>query len=59
MRGTGGGPNRLEPLTPLEERILALIGNVAVDGLPGVRVPIDVSFCFITLLAYLVVELHS
>ncbi|XP_045784523.1 uncharacterized protein LOC123880439 isoform X1 [Maniola jurtina] len=40
-RGTGGGPNRLLPLTPIEERILSIIGKVAVQGLEGVQIPLD------------------
>lgn len=41
---TGGGPNKLVPLNEIEERVLAIIGPVAVEGLPGVRLPINVSF---------------
>ncbi|CAH0720891.1 unnamed protein product, partial [Brenthis ino] len=39
---TGGGPNKLVPLTDTEERVLAIIGTVAVEGLPGVRLPLDI-----------------
>ncbi|KAL0860005.1 hypothetical protein ABMA27_010320 [Loxostege sticticalis] len=39
---TGGGPNRLIPLTEFEKRILQLIGPVCVEGLPGVRIPFPV-----------------
>ncbi|XP_045450230.1 uncharacterized protein LOC123658989 [Melitaea cinxia] len=39
---TGGGPNKLVPLTQAEERGLAIIGTVAVEGLPGVRLPLDI-----------------
>ena len=41
--GTGGGPNRIIPLSDLEERIVSVIGKVAVEGVPEVRVPFDVS----------------
>ncbi|XP_037962930.1 uncharacterized protein LOC119690864 isoform X2 [Plutella xylostella] len=37
--GTGGGPNNLQPLDIYEERALAIIGRVAVEGLEGVRLP--------------------
>ncbi|XP_063895427.1 guanine nucleotide-binding protein G(s) subunit alpha isoforms XLas-like isoform X1 [Helicoverpa armigera] len=39
---TGGGPNRLVPLNYIEEKVLALLGPVVVEGLPGVRLPIDI-----------------
>lgn len=41
---TGGGPSKLTPLTPFEERILQIVGRVAVEGLPGVQIPFEVIF---------------
>lgn len=45
---TGGGPNKATPLSDLEERIVAIIGKVAVEGIAEVRIPFDVStyLCF-------------
>ncbi|CAH2084009.1 unnamed protein product [Euphydryas editha] len=37
---TGGGPNKLVPLTHAEERVLSIIRTGAV--LPGVRLPLDI-----------------
>lgn len=34
--GTGGGPKSEKDLTPLEERLLALLSRVVITGLPGV-----------------------
>lgn len=42
--GTGGGPAKKWALTPFEERILAIMGRVAVHGIENVRIPFGVSF---------------
>nr|XP_021188239.2 uncharacterized protein LOC110374711 isoform X2 [Helicoverpa armigera]XP_021188247.2 uncharacterized protein LOC110374711 isoform X2 [Helicoverpa armigera]XP_049694980.1 uncharacterized protein LOC110374711 isoform X2 [Helicoverpa armigera]XP_049694981.1 uncharacterized protein LOC110374711 isoform X2 [Helicoverpa armigera] len=39
---TGGGPNKLVPLNYIEKKVLALLGPVVVEGLPGVRLPKDI-----------------
>ena len=44
--GTGGEPNRTIPLSDLEERIVSVIRTVAVERIPEVRVPFDVSTAF-------------
>ncbi|KAL0867816.1 hypothetical protein ABMA27_003080 [Loxostege sticticalis] len=38
-RGTGGGPPSKMRLTPVEERVLAILGEVSVHGHPEVRIP--------------------
>jgi hypothetical protein len=41
---TDGGPSKLAPLTAIEERVLQIVGQVAVEGLPRVQIPFDVSY---------------
>ncbi|CAG9784260.1 unnamed protein product [Diatraea saccharalis] len=38
---TGGGRSKLIPLSDFDQRVLALLGPVAVEGLPGVRIPVE------------------
>lgn len=45
--GTGGGPALADILTPMEERILSLMGVQNVLGIENVRIEVDVCFCFI------------
>ncbi|CAK1592730.1 unnamed protein product [Parnassius mnemosyne] len=35
--GTGGGPSIRQTLTAFEERVLAIMGNLTVDGLPSIQ----------------------
>ncbi|KAJ8708190.1 hypothetical protein PYW08_010556 [Mythimna loreyi] len=35
--GTGGGPSNRQTLSSFEERVLAIMGNLAVEGLPSVQ----------------------
>ncbi|XP_069360839.1 uncharacterized protein [Maniola hyperantus] len=39
---TGGGPNNTTPLTPLEKRIIGIIGKVAVEGKPEAQISINI-----------------
>ncbi|XP_059044801.1 uncharacterized protein LOC131840644 isoform X2 [Achroia grisella] len=45
---TGGGPNTINPLSDLEERIAAVIGKVAIEGITDVQIPVDVSILILT-----------
>ncbi|KAJ8707540.1 hypothetical protein PYW08_010792 [Mythimna loreyi] len=40
--GGGGGPSNPQTLTSLEERVVAIIGKLAVEGMPGIQ---EAGFC--------------
>ncbi|XP_046388580.1 uncharacterized protein LOC124173098 [Ischnura elegans] len=39
---TGGGPSTVVPLTALEEKLIAFIGETAVSGIPGIVDPLEI-----------------
>ncbi|XP_046404699.1 uncharacterized protein LOC124170058 [Ischnura elegans] len=39
---TGGGPSSVVPLTALEEKLIAFIGETAVSGIPGIVDPLEI-----------------
>lgn len=44
--GTGGGPVKKGALTPIDERICAILGKVAVQGNACVQIAVNVSLKF-------------